>query len=531
MVQRNYGRVCLLLATLILAACGAPDESASADGHEAVDLLIRNGLVLDGIGSAPLPADVVVDSGRIISIGANLAATVTADRVIDAAGRYVTPGFIDPHSHGDPLQTPEFENFLAMGVTTISLGQDGDSPDVPSLSAWLNEVADQGVGVNVAMFVGHGTLRSQSGIGRNPAPGAAALANMLERLDTDLDVSFGLSSGLEYNPGLNASSEELRALAEVVGARDRLIMSHMRNEDDDQIAASLAELLLQGEFAKVHVAHLKSVYGRGEPRAVEILQMLATARAKGLRISADSYPYNASYTGIALLFPVWAKTTEQFELAKQTRRQELADYLLARVNARNGPEATLLAMEPFVGETLADLSARMEMPFQDVLIDVIGPQGGYAAYFVMDDALQTRLVTDPDISVSSDGSPTGFHPRGHGAFAKVIEDYVVNQKLLSLPEAVRKMTSLPADTIGISDRGRLQPGLAADIIIFDPSQVRAPANYINPQQLAVGFDLVIVNGQIARENGTLSPTPAGKVLTPKPTPRWKTAGSETVGSE
>ncbi len=525
-LKNKYGRICLLLASLLLVACGTPDEKASApeDGYGSVDLLIRNGLVLDGMGNEPVSADVVVDAGRIVSIGANLAADVTARRVIDAAGRYVAPGFIDPHSHGDPLQTPEFENFLAMGVTTISLGQDGDSPDVPSLSAWLDAVAQHGVGVNVAMFVGHGTLRSHSGIGRNPNPDAAALQNMLERLDTDLDVSFGMSSGLEYNPGLNASSEELRALAEVVGARDRIIMSHMRNEDDDQLATSLQELMLQGEFAKVHVAHLKSVYGRGEARAVEILQMLADARAAGIRISADSYPYNASYTGIALLFPVWAKTAEQFELAKQTRRQELADYLRARVNARNGPQATLLGMEPFVGETLADLSARLETPFEDVLIDVIGPQGGYAAYFVMDEALQTRLVIDPDVSVSSDGSPQGFHPRGHGAFAKVIEDYVVKQQRLRLPEAVRKMTSLPADTIGISDRGRLQPGLAADIVIFDPYRVRAMATYIDPLQLAEGFDLVIVNGQIARQNDSLAPVLAGKVLLPAPTPRYM--GSE-----
>jgi N-acyl-D-aspartate/D-glutamate deacylase len=367
------------------------------------------------------------------------------------------------------------------------------------------------------MFVGHGTLRTLSGIGMDPQPDEQALQGMLDRLNTDLDVAFGLSSGLEYNPGLNASGSELQALARVVGARDRLIMSHMRNEDDDQLADSLAELIAQGEYARVHVAHLKSVYGKGEARAEEILEMLADARTSGVRISADSYPYNASYTGIALLFPVWAKTAEQFEVAKQTRRQELADYLRQRVNGRNGPDATLLAMEPFVGETLADLSARFEMPFEEVLIDVIGPQGGYAAYFVMDDALQSRLLIDPDVSVCSDGSPTGLHPRGHGAFAKVIEDYVMLRQLLSLPEAVRKMTSLPADSIGITDRGRLQPGMAADIVIFDPAQVSAPASYPDPLQLAQGFDVVIVNGEIARENGDLASGRYGEVLVPAET--------------
>ena len=510
-----YAGLCLLLQTLLLTGCGAGEESAPGAAAEPVDLLIRNGRVLDGSGEAPILADVVVDEGRIVSIAADAGLGVRAHRTIDADGKIVAPGFIDPHSHGDPLQTPAFENFLAMGVTTISLGQDGSSPAVPSLSAWLDEVREGGIGVNLAMFVGHGTLRSQSGIGLDPDPDPEALQRMLERLDADLEVAFGLSTGLEYNPGLNAGPAELQALAEVVGARDRLIMSHVRNEDDDQLAASLAELLLQGESARVHVAHLKSVYGRGEARALEILALLDEARSSGIRISADSYPYNASYTGISLLFPVWAKTAEQFELAKQTRRAELADYLRARVNARNGPSATLLGTAPYVGETLADLSARLEMPFADVLIDVIGPQGGYAAYFVMDDALQTRLLIDPDVAVGSDGSPTGFHPRGHGTFAKVIEEYVIAKQLLSLPEAVRQMTSLPADTIGIRDRGRLQPGLAADIVIFDPSRVRARATYVDPLQLADGFDVVIVNGRVAREDGRLAADLAGQVLIPQ----------------
>ncbi len=518
--------LCLLQSLLIAAGCTAPEEAADAGSGSAdrVDLVIRNGMVLDGNGSEPVPASVVVDAGRILSIGAEPPAAIEADLVIDAAGRFVAPGFIDPHSHGDPLQTPAFENFLAMGVTTISLGQDGSSPDVPSLAAWLDEVAARGIGVNLAMFTGHGTLRTQSGIGTDPAPDAEALRSLLERLDTDLDVAFGLSSGLEYNPGLNASAAELLALAEVVGARDRLIMSHVRNEDDDQLVASLTELMQQGEHARVHVAHLKSVYGKGEARAEELLALLAEARASGIRISADSYPYSASYTGIALLFPVWAKTAEQFELATQTRRAELADYLRTRVNARNGPEATLLGMEPFVGETLADLSTRLEMPFEDVLIDVIGPQGGYAAYFVMNDALQTRLMIDPDVSVSSDGSPTGFHPRGHGAFAKVIEEYVVARELISLPEMVRKMTSLPADTIGLEDRGRLAPGMAADIVIFDPARVRATATYTDPLQLAAGFDIVLVNGQVARQDGLLSAGLHGEVLLPPETPGWRETG-------
>ena len=187
---------------------------------------------------------------------------------------------------------------------------------------------------------------------------------MLAMLDEALDYTFGLSTGLEYNPGLHATTDELRALARVVGANDRLIMSHMRNEDDDQLEASIAELLEQGEDARVHISHLKSVYGSGAARAEEILGILADARRQGIDITAEIYPYSASYTGIGIVFPVWAKTTGQFEVAKAERRDELAEYLRNRVNQRNGPEATLLGTDPWTGRTLAEVAHEMELPFE-----------------------------------------------------------------------------------------------------------------------------------------------------------------------
>ena len=336
---------------------------------------------------------------------------------------------------------------------------------------------------------------------------------MLAMLDEALNYTFGLSTGLEYNPGLNASTEELRALARVVGAKDRMIMSHMRNEDDDQLEASIAELLEQGEDARVHISHLKSVYGSGAVRAEEILGILSDARDQGISITAEIYPYNASYTGIGIVFPVWAKTTEQFEVAKAERRDELAEYLRNRVNQRNGPESTLLGTDPWTGRTLAEVAHEMEMPFEDVLIDVIGPEGASGAYFVMNDELQTRLLRDENVGVCSDGSPTGFHPRGHGTFAKIIETYVNDQGVLTLPEAVRKMTSFAAGVLGISDRGIIEVGMIADVIIFDAGNVRATATYPDPLRLAEGFDIVVVNGRIAREDGEMREL-YGRVLTP-----------------
>jgi N-acyl-D-aspartate/D-glutamate deacylase len=507
-----------ILALPTLASCTPPADPFLPQ-YPAIDILIENGEVFDGLGNIPVTGDVVIVGDTIVFVGdAKFSDEDLKRRIrtrIDAGMKSVTPGFIDLHSHGDPLETPGFENFLAMGVTTISLGQDGASPETASLDEWLEKVSQRGIGTNLAMFVGHGTLRDLSGIGLEPEPAPEDMDTMLAMLDETLGYTFGLSTGLEYNPGLNAKSAELRALAEVVGRHDRIVMSHMRNEDDDQIEQSIAELLEQGEHARVHISHLKSVFGKGANRADEILAILDDARASGVDISADVYPYTASYTGIGILFPVWAKTPEQFAEALRERREELATYLRERVEKRNGPGATLLGTGPYKGKTLAELAFEHERPFEDVLIDVIGPQGASGAYFVMNDELQSRLLQRPYVGVCSDGSPTGFHPRGHGTFAKIIEDYVVEQGALSLQEAIRKMTSFPADILGIEDRGQLRVGSKADVIVFDPARVRALATYTEPLQLAEGFEVVIVNGEIARRDGRLGDHLGGRVLKPQ----------------
>lgn len=196
------------------------------------------------------------------------------------------------------------------------------------------------------------------------------------------------------------------------------------------------------------------------------------------------------------------------------RRAELADHLRRRVEGRNGPGATLLASEPWTGRTLEEVAAELGKPFEDVLIDDLGPDGGSAAYFIMDDDLQTAFIADPFVAICSDGSPTGFHPRGHGTFARIIETFVGERGVLSLEEAVRKMTSLPAGILGLEDRGVLRPGAWADLILFDPAEVHETATWAEPLQLAEGFDLVVVNGAVVRERGALTGLRAGQVLRP-----------------
>jgi N-acyl-D-aspartate/D-glutamate deacylase len=501
-----------------MAACIALPAAAGQDGaaqQDSSDLLIHGGTVIDGTGSPGRRADVLIHEGLIVRVGLIDRASVRADRLIDAAGLIVTPGFIDAHSHGDPLATPEFENFLAMGVTTICLGQDGDSPREPA--AWMRKVEAAGVGPNVALFIGHGAVRDAAGVGISPDPEPGQIAAMRGLVREALAAGcFGLTTGLEYQPGSFAGADELGAIARPVAAAGGVVMSHLRSEDDDKIEAALEELLAQGRAAgcPVHVSHLKVTYGRGAARAERVLAQLQAARGAGLRVTADIYPYNASYTGIGIVFPDWAKPPHDYAEVVRTRRADLAEFLRVRVAQRNGPEATLLGTGPWRGKTLAAVADELGKPFEDVLIDDIGLGGASAAYFVMDDELQQRLLVDPHVMISSDGSPTGHHPRGHGTFARIISEYAHARGALTIEEAVRKMTGLTAETIGLDrlKRGRLEEGWAADVLVFDPRAVREAATYDAPHQLATGFDYVIVNGAVVREAGRSTGVRGGKVL-------------------
>ncbi len=504
-------------AFLVLTAAILPQGDAGADSKQPPPriICIRGGQVIDGTGGPRRAADVLIEGDRIVAIGEIDAERAAGARVIDARGMVVTPGFIDAHSHGDPLKTPELENFLAMGVTTICIGQDGESPE--KLAEWMRAVEQAHPGTNIATFVGHGTIRNLAGVGLKRDPSKQQISRMRELVREAMGLGcLGLTSGLEYQPGSFADLNELIALARPVAQAGGLVMSHMRSEDDDVIEEALAELLTQCREAgcPAHVSHIKVTYGHGAQRAEKVLAQMEAARAGGNRVTADIYPYLASYTGIGIVFPDWAKPPHDYAEVVRTRRADLAEYLRKRVTLRNGPEATLFGTAPWTGKTLAEVAAELNKPFEDVLIDDMGPDGAQAAYFVMDADLQERLLTDPHVMISSDGSSTSRHPRGHGAFARVIRKYVVERKLLSLEEAVRKMTDLPAQTTGLAwgKRGRLAPGYAADVLVFDPEAVADNATYADPHVLAGGFAWVIVNGQVAREQDRALGSRAGRML-------------------
>lgn len=488
----------------------AEDTPAPFRSTDAVSLWIRGGEVITGAAPKRRRADVVVDGAVIVHVGAvdpSLVAKVT----IDATGLLVTPGFIDAHAHADPFGSGE--QLLAQGVTTIVVGQDGFSP-AENIKAFLGKVQTSRPRVNVATLVGHHTVRASSGVGASTKPAEKSIARMASLVERAMeDGAFGLSTGLEYEPGGLAALDELAKIAEPVGARGGLVMSHLRSEDDDKIEASLIELFDQCRRAKAraHIAHFKVVLGKGEDRAKRLLAVVNEARAGGLAVTADLYPYTASYTTVGILFPAFAKPPNDYGEARARRRDALRAHLHERVTTRNGPEAMLFGTGANAGKTLAEVAKTENRPFEDVLL-AMGPSGGDAAYFVMDDAVMETLFKDKFVMIGTDGGGGGLHPRGHGSFARVIKQLVREKELASMEEAVRKMAALPAETLGMRDRGVIERGRAADMAIFDPAAVEDTATFLHPHTLAKGMTAVVVNGEVAYRKGRPTSARAGVAL-------------------
>ncbi|REL38960.1 N-acyl-D-amino acid deacylase [Rhodohalobacter sp. SW132] len=484
--------------------------AVSCSGQE-YDLLIKNGSIIDGSGSEAFSGHVLVKDGIIEKVGDFDPGDFTAKQTIDANGRTVSPGFVDVHSRGVPQETPRFDNFLSQGVTTITLGLIGRSLGGEDVAGWMEEVDDISTGPGVIHLTGHSTLRNLTDSPRNSEPNDEYLSRMKEILSESMRAgSFGLSYGLEFEPGSYAGMPELVALANTAAENGGMIMGHVRSEDDDRIESSVTEILniARESGAPLNISHLKIVYADDPQRAEDVLDLMNEARDEGLTITADLYPYVASFTTIGIIFPEWARPPNEFSEVVENRRDELAEYLRNRVNLRNGPEATLFGTEPWIGQTLADVAEELNKPFEDVLIDDIGPEGASAAYFVMNEEVMKRFLTDPYVMVSSDGGPEMRHPRGYGSFARIIRQYVNEENLMPLEEAIYKMSGLPAETLGLTDssktdirRGLIREGFAADLLIFDPANVWDNATFEDPHQYAEGFEWVFVNGTAVIDEG------------------------------
>ncbi|MFQ5538717.1 MAG: amidohydrolase family protein [Gemmatimonadota bacterium] len=494
-------------------------------------ILIRNGRVMDGSGNPWIYADILVRGDRIAAMG-DLEG-VQADQVIDASGLYVTPGFIDTHSHaGAGLATPGLSHarpLLAQGLTTIFANPDGGGP--VDLAAQRAALLKDGLGVNVAPFVPHGSVR-RAVLGtesRDPTPEEMQRMRDLVRAGME-EGAWGMSSGTFYVPGAYSKPEEIEDLAKVVAEYDGAYQSHYRDESTYTVGviAAVDEVINVGRTAGIPVVltHVKAlgpfVWGYG----AAIVSRVERARAEGIQVFADQYPYTASSTSLeAALLPRWSQAGGRDSLmARMSRPEAMKRIREAMVEglARRGGAARIqfrrYVPDPSIeGRLLSDLARERGQDPIDVAVDLI--QGGSVSIvsFNMSEKDVETLMAQPWTMTSSDGAlvPWGVgvpHPRSYGAFPRKIRLYAREKGVVTLEDAIRSMTSLPAMVYGLEDRGTLREGAAADIVIFDLEKVNDPATYTRPHQLAEGMVWVLVNGTPAIADGEFTDSRSGRVL-------------------
>ncbi|MEZ5757734.1 MAG: amidohydrolase family protein [Emcibacteraceae bacterium] len=516
-------RLAALFGLLIIAACSQSEQNtennqaSGPDYNLTYDLYISGGSIVDGSGEPSYAGDLLVKGDKIAYVGTVDASKVKAVDTINAAGKVVSPGFIDAHSHGNPLSEDNdyLRSFLRQGITTVILGQDGSNPggsNGMSISQWISEVDAHGTAPNIATLIGHGSIRTLSGGGEKDKVTPEEQQKMEQLLiDGMAEGAYGMSTGLEYVPGRYADTEEMAGLAKAVGAHDGLISSHMRSEDDDLVAASIDELLAQGRYARVNATHIKVVYGKTREQGDAVLKQIRDARAAGIHVTADVYPYLASFGDMSYLYPEWAKRESEFNDAAINRREEFREFLRAKIKRRNGPGAILISNGEYAGKTLEEICAITGKSPEDQIID-FGHNGPATAHFIMSKETQDAFITAPDVSISTDGSPTMRHPRSFGSFPKVIEEYVVRDKMMPIELAVNKMTGQTANIFDIQTRGLLKEGYGADILVMDLDNLRANTTWTDIYAEPTGFDYIIVNGKVTDPSVKADKPTFGRVL-------------------
>jgi N-acyl-D-aspartate/D-glutamate deacylase len=504
--------------------------TGAAQPDAPYDVLIRGGQVIDGSGRDPYTADVAIRGQHIAAIGD--LSTATAGTVIQAGGHYVTPGFIDVHSHaGEGLGTDlnHGQPVLAQGITTVVTNPDGGGPvDIEAQRATYER---RGIGPNAALFIGHGSVREAVLGMADRAPIPAELARMVALTRAGMKAgAIGLSSGPYYAPGSYAKTEELVALAQVAAEFRGVYSSHIRDESDYTIGmvASVDEVItVAGQAGLIGVVtHMKALGPATWGASAEAIRHIDAARARGIRVFADQYPYEASGTSITgALVPRWAEVFGDEAMIRRAKGDERDRFLAdVRTNiARRGGAHTLVIArfqpDPSLeGWSLAELAAARKQTAEVVALDLLVQGGAGLVSFNMDEGDIERIMRQPWTMTSSDGGlgPMGVgrpHPRAYGAFPRKLRLYVRERGVVSWPVAIRSMTSLPAEVFGLKDRGMIREGAWADVLVIDPVRVADKATYTHPHQLSVGIDTILVNGHVARQHGRFSPVLRGRVLT------------------
>lgn len=500
------------------------------------DWLFRNARVVDGAGNPWFVADVGVSGGKIAAIG-NLADS-GADNVVDARQRVLAPGFIDAHTHVEDTlaKVPFGDNFVFDGVTTVVTGNCGSSR--VDLAEWLAGIEEAGVGLNVASLIGHSSVRAYAMGSEDRAPTAEELHKMEEVVEAAMRAgAVGLSTGLTYVPGAYAGTDEIVALAKVVARHDGAYTTHMRDEGE-LIVDAIEETLAVGREAgvRVEISHFKIDSKSGWGGSEKTIAMVEAARAEGIDVVVDQYPYDRSSTGITMLIPAWALAggTAEFQERLQDAKVRasieagMREYLERKGHA-DYSWAMVAAFEPDTtveGKTIPEINQIRGRPpglDNEILTVLELAARGYVqmVYHSMSEEDVERIMRYPNTAVASDGGTREFakgrpHPRSYGTNARVLARYVRELGVLTLEDAVRRMTSLPARTFGFRDRGLIREGMAADLVVFDPDKVEDRAIFDDPHQYSTGFDVVLVNGEAVVADGELTRQRPGQVLRHSP---------------
>ncbi|MEJ7812745.1 MAG: D-aminoacylase [Gemmatimonadaceae bacterium] len=525
-----------LLSAALLAAAGCSARSAGTPGAgERYDVIIAGGTVMDGSGAPGVRADVAVRGDRIARVGSGLVSRgATAARIIDATGRVVTPGFIDLHAHLEPLlEMPAAESHVRQGVTTALGGPDGGSPW--PLAAYMDSVRTAGLGMNVGYLVGHNTIRGAVMGMADRAPTSDELARMRGMVARAMgEGAFGLSTGLRYLPGTFANTDEVVALARAAADSGGIYTSHLR-EEGLGLMEGVGEAIEIGRRARIPIVltHHKVVGQQMWGASARTLALVDSARRAGVDVMMDQYPYTATHTGISVLIPSWALAGGDSAFARRTRDPALKDSITKGIvfnilNDRGGGDLRRVQfsrvgwMRELEGKTLADWATTRGMPATPetgaaLVIEAELRGGANAIYHVLDEGDVERIMRHPQTMIASDGrlSRPGDghpHPRAYGTFPRVLARYVREKRVLTLEDAVRKMTSMPAARLGLRDRGRIAEGMMADLVVFDPATVADRATFDQPHQYPAGIEYVVVNGAVAVDAGRLTDARGGRVL-------------------
>ena len=501
--------VCLLF----LVSCGEQDTPVGENTSSSV-WIIKNAVVYDGLGNNPVTADVRIENGIIDGVGAYEAKP--GEKIWQANGLALAPGFIDPHSHHDTklMQQPAPRSALGQGITTIVSGLDGGASSfgAPFVSIAHNYSLFQKnpASINLAYFAPHDSYREiVMGDDFKRAATKEELAQMKQMLRRDLEAgALGLSTGLEYEPSLYSVTEEVIELAKVAVEYGGKYSSHIRSEDI-KVTEAIDELLAIARGANIpaNISHIKLAMYAIHGDAASVLAKLDKARSEGLDITADIYPYDGWKAPMAILMP-----------ERDYTDRAAAEYALNSIAAPSSVTITNYEGEPsFVGKTLEDLATEKNMDPVDLLMELLQR----AERENLNERVIGRNIAEGDIemfmkwpftAITTDGGIDDSHPRGQGTFPRVLATYVGDKNLLSLSEAVRKMTSLPAKNLGITDRGILKSGLAADLVLFDPGTVQDHASFEDSLQYSTGIDAVWVNGELVWDKGDVTDARPGRII-------------------